>query len=188
MHRVHSNRLVNRLQSTLLQHKSLSACNITTYLDFHGIVLRYLPTLHLLRSRNEPTLRRPLIRGQDDTLEDLNRLEAVLLADGVALLHNELAHTVVLAELRERGVRRDAEGLALERVPEVLLVRNNDGDRLLCVGVRVHANVRDKVACLVHGLETLECDVLRNHQSAKSVLASSTHDYLPHRQTASPSS
>ena len=67
-------------------------------------------------------------------------------------------------------------------MPKVLLVRDDDGNGLLCVGMRMHAQVRDEVACLVYGLQPLERDVLQNAQSIASNFMSRASAYLSARK------
>ena len=110
-------------------------------------------SLNLLRSRDEPALRRPFVRGQNDTLQELHRLERVLLAQRIALLQHHLPHARVGTELVHRQLAVDARRVRVtrQRVAQVDLVRDHDRDRLLRVGRGVHADVGDVVARLVHG-------------------------------------
>lgn len=51
--------------------------------------------------RKHAILRSPLHLGEDDSLQCLERLESSLLASGVDLLENEVAHGLILAYRRE---------------------------------------------------------------------------------------
>lgn len=72
-------------------------------------MLRDLSPLELLRRRDEPVLRSPVLVRQDHRLEELHRLEPILAPDGVALLCDEICDALVMAQLREIVVRVDAE-------------------------------------------------------------------------------
>ena len=70
-----------------------------TYLDFFIKRLRDLSPLYLLRSRDQPALRSPLVRSQDDGLEQLHRLDPILLFGVVARLQDNPLHIFVLAQV-----------------------------------------------------------------------------------------
>ena len=53
--------------------------------------------------------------------------------------------------------------ILLKGMAKVLLMRDDNGDGLLRVGRRVHADIRDKVTRLVNGLKALERYVLSSH-------------------------
>lgn len=138
-----------------------------TYVDPRRERLADLLPLDLVCRGDEAVLWCPLICGQDDGLKRLHRLEPVLLAERVAVLHDELRNLRMCAQAVQIVVGVDAlDGLLLEQLPQVLLVREDDRNGLLRVWCRVHAEVRDEVRALVDGFETLEGDVLKRSQNS----------------------
>jgi hypothetical protein len=113
------------------------------HLDLGVELLRNLLPLHLKRCRDKATLGRPFVRGKDDGLEHLERLEALLLARGIALAHDESPDIVLRAQVSKGGA------LVVERVSQIGLMRDNDPNGLLRVCICVHADVRYEVARLV---------------------------------------
>lgn len=133
------------------------------YLDLLLKRLRNLGPLDFLSRCDHATLGRPLVWRQDDILEELSRLEPVLLPESIALLQDKGLHFRVLAQIREatRCINRlGSVARALEGVTQVGLVRDDDGEGLLRVLAGVHADVADQVARLVCGLQALKRDIL----------------------------
>jgi hypothetical protein len=96
--------------------------------------LRNLPPLNLLSSGDKPTFRSPLIRCQDYTLQRLDRLEVILLADSITFIQDKLLHLLVVAQHRQVFVRVNTDDSRLDSVSEIDFVRDDDSDGLLGVG------------------------------------------------------
>lgn len=61
-------------------------------------MLRNLPSLDLLSSRNESTLWRPFFGGQDDGLQDFHGFETILLADCITFLQHQSLYSWIVAQ------------------------------------------------------------------------------------------
>jgi len=100
-----------------------------TYINLRSESLCNLGPLNLLSGSNKTILWRPLFVSQDNSLKQLSGLETVLLADGIALLEDNVLDGGVCTESLQVTGRVDT--LSREETAEMGLVWNDNGHGLL---------------------------------------------------------
>lgn len=104
------------------------------------ILLYNLPPIELLRIRNQPILRRPLLIRQNNTLDDLDALQTAALSGILELFEHGVVELLVVHHLLEMLA---LDAVIPSQLLECRLSGNDDGDWLRLCGVGVDANVRD---------------------------------------------
>lgn len=110
-------------------------------LDLLLVLLQYTLAVKFLGRSDEAVLWGPLLVGKDDTIDDLNTIQATLLTSGLQVLENDLVKLLVVTEVfKTRAFNAVLRGELLESG----LSGNNDCDGLVLILSGVDADVADK--------------------------------------------